>query len=194
MLYLVFLTTLANGLFFTLPSRKETCIGLEVKNAHDLWGAYVVSGQGDKNVNVIVFDPKNVVEFVNEKDSREGKFHIVKPTWGTHRICFKAMDGVIKTISFELTTEESNENAIATDEELEPFDANLKKITRGLENVNRNLHFYQRREKTHRDLSERTCDRVLWVAGFKFVSLIAVSFLQIWGLKKILSSSSTAKV
>ena len=193
-MFLVFLIYAANAVFFSLPERKELCIGVEVRKTQDLWGAYVVSGAGDKNVIVTLRDPKNIVEFVNDPFSRDGKFHINKPTPGTHRLCFKATDGKPKTISFDLYTEEPKEGNIATDGELEPIEVNLKKISRAVDNVSRNLHFYQRREKAHRDLSEKTCDRVLWVAGFKIFTLASISMLQIYALKKILTSSSSNKV
>ena len=193
-MFLVFLVCVANAVFFSLPSHQPLCIGVDVKKSKDLWGAYVVSGIGDKNTVVTLKDPKNVVEFVNDPSSRDGKFHIHKPIAGVHYLCFKATDGEPKTISFDLCTEEPKEGKLATEEELEPFEASLKKITRGVENVSRNLHFYQRREKVHRDLSERTCDRVLWVAGFKIFALASISVLQIYALKKILSSSNSNKV
>jgi hypothetical protein len=193
MFYFLFLG-LVQGIFFTLNSKTEFCIGVEVKKSKELWGDYVISGEGDKNVITTLYDPKNIVEYISEKDTREGKFAIKKPAGGIHRTCFKATDGVQKTVSLEINTEEPPEDKVITEEEIEPFQINLKRALRSIESINRNLHFYQRREKVHRDLTEKTCDRVLWTAVIKLLTIFSISLLQGWGVTKLLSSSQTSKI
>ena len=192
-MFFILIIGLSDALFFTLPF-WEYCIALDVENSKDLWGAYVISGEGEKNVAIKLLDPQNTIEYTNVEDTREGKFHISNPKGGIHRLCFIPTDKLQKTVSFEMYTEESIEGKLATDESIEPFHAALKKVSRNLEGIHRNFHFYQRREKIHREISERNCDKILWTAGFKFFILILISFLQLWGLKKILDSSKAVKI
>lgn len=99
-------------------------------------------------------------------------------------MCFKALDRHSKTVSFEFTSqEEAEEGSLATEEELTPLRNGLKQLSKKLDSVYRNLHFYERRERIHRDLIEQTCDRVLWAGLSKMLVLISVSCLQVYLLR-----------
>ena len=165
-----------------------------MKRTKELWGAFLISGDSEKNVQVALYDPKNIVEYLSDANAREGKFNIKKPSLGVHRLCFKSLDSSMKSVNFEIKSEESNTDLLALDEEIEPFQQSLSTLSRNVETVNRNLHFFQRREKVHRDISERNCDRILWAAGFKIACLIAVAGFQVWGVTYILNKRTSNKV
>jgi tetrahydromethanopterin S-methyltransferase subunit B len=165
-----------------------------VRNSKELWGAYIISGEGEKNVKVTLYDPKNIVEFLSDEDSREGKFKVKKPSAGNHRLCFKSSDTLVKSISFEIKSESVPVDVITVEEQVEPLEIGLRQVGRNMESVYRNLHFYSRREKVHRDISERNCEKILWAAILKISCLVTITLLQIWGLTHILERSSTNKI
>ena len=191
---ILFLISSAFALNFNIPGHTETCIGIEVDKNQEFWGGYVISGDGDKNVITTILDPNKIIEYISAEKSREGTFKINKPSVGIHKICFKSLDAFLKTVSFDINTGDIMPEKLASGENIEPIQMNLRRVSRQLEGVTRNLHFYQRREKVHRDLSEKTCDRILWAAGFKFITIFLLFFLQIWGLTKLLNSKQGVKV
>ena len=193
-MFILLLIYTTQGIFFQLTSKSEYCIGNFVRNSKELWGAYVISGEGEKNVKVTLYDPKNVVEFLSDENSREGKFKVKKPSSGNHRLCFLSSDDLVKSISFEVKTDSAPVDVITVEEQVEPLEIGLRQAGRNMESVYRNLHFYSRREKVHRDISERNCDKILWAAILKITSLVTITVLQIWGLTHILDTSSANKI
>ena len=188
-LFVLFYCT--NGVFFTLKNKGETCIGIKVKGREVLWGEYVLSGENEKEVIVTLYDPKNTIEYSNAKNTREGKFHIKNPSNGTHRLCFKLkFNERSVNVSFEMKTEELAELNFINEGQIQPFENKLSGTLRNLKNVMRNIKFYQRRERVYNSLSEKTCERLLWTAGLKVFGLLFIFLLQIFGITKILSSTS----
>lgn len=141
-----------------------------------------------------MFDPKSVIEYISDPESSEGKFSVKKPSLGVHRLCFKSLDSNQNSVSFEIKSEERNTDSLVLDDEIEPFEVSLRQLSRQVENVNRNLHFFKRREKIHRDISERNCDRIKWAAILKIICLITVAICQAWGLTYLLNKSTSNKV
>lgn len=193
-MFLLLILHITQGIFIQLNSKVEQCINHYVKDSPELWGAYIISGEGEKNVKVTLYDPKNVVEYISDENSREGKIKVKKPSSGVHRLCFRSSDNQSKSISFELKSEISSVETVTVEEQLEPLEIGLRQASRNMESVYRNLHFYQRREKTHRDISERNCDRIWWATILKITCLVTITLLQIWGLTHILNRSSSNKI
>ena len=154
----------------------------------------MISGLSEKKVQVTLYDPKSVVEFISDPESSEGKFSVKKPSLGVHRLCFKSLDSNPNSVSFEIKSEERSSDSLVLDDEIEPFEVSLRQLSRQTESVMRNIHFFKRREKIHRDISEKNCDRIKWGAIMKIVSLIAVAICQVWGLTYLLNKSSSNKV
>lgn len=193
-MWLLVLLQLSQSLFFQLNGNSESCIGHHVKKSKELWGAYMVSGLSEKKVQVTMYDPKSVIEYISDPESSEGKFSVKKPSLGVHRLCFKSLDSNQNSVSFEIKSEERNTDSLVLDDEIEPFEVSLRQLSRQVENVNRNLHFFKRREKIHRDISERNCDRIKWAAILKIICLITVAICQAWGLTYLLNKSTSNKV
>ena len=104
------------------------------------------------------------------------------------------MDKVEKTISFEFGLDDDNqdEESLLGTENIDPLSNSLRDLGKQLDGVYRNIHFYQRREKVHRDLTEQTCDRVMMSAVIKMVVLALVGFLQIYILRGFFSGAGSS--
>ena len=89
-----------------------------------------------------------------------------------------------------MKTEELAELNFINEGQIQPFENKLSGTLRNLKNVMRNIKFYQRRERVYNSLSEKTCERLLWTAGLKVFGLLFIFLLQIFGITKILSSTS----
>lgn len=172
------------GLHFTLLGLDTKCFSIEVVTGHKLWGDYVVSGLGEENILTRVVSPSNVVVYEAPDRSSEGKFEITAKETGPYKLCFKSLDSNPNTISFDYSHWDVIEaEGLASEEHLKPLEDELKILSKRLDSVYRNINFYERREKTHRDLIERTCDRVLWSVLGKIVILSSIAFTQIYMLK-----------
>ena len=186
------LCLLASALYFQLDYRVERCLGIDLLSSQSFSGAYMVSGQGENNVMVRVEAPSKHVLYHSTPKSREGKFDLVSEESGRHRLCFKAFDRWPKNISFELLTRKA-EPEFLTENELLPLEENSVTMRKGYETIARNIRFTKQQERTHRDLTERTCDRVLWCAVVKVGVLVLVTVLQLVVLRKV-GGTTTGKV
>lgn len=176
---------LASALYFPLDYRVERCLGIDLLSPTQAFsGAYMVSGQGENNVMVRVEAPSKHVLYHSTPKSREGKFDLVSEEPGRHRLCFKAFDRWPKNISFELQTTKP-EPELLSDKELLPLLQDTVVMKRGYETIQRNIRFTKQQERTHRDLTERTCERVVWCALVKVVVLGLVAVLQVVVLRKV---------
>lgn len=183
-LFLLTLLPFVHGLFFTLTPRTERCLTLSVGRDRAFYGAYIVTGKGEENVRVVVLDETGAIGYQSEARTREGTFDLVSKNGGVHRFCFKGFDSYPKVISFEFDLDEGHdEGDLIGEGQLEPLQHGVYDLSRNLQTVFRNIHFHEQRERVHRDLTERTCDRVLWSALVKMLSLSVISFSQIYMLK-----------
>ena len=179
----------ANAVYFSLPGHKEQCFKLTVGKGNKFYGAFIVSGKGDENVITRVFSPDGKVDFQSPRKSREGHFEIVSSNGGDHKLCFKSIDSNKKIISFEFDNRPEIElDKLAT--EVEPLAIKLSGVSAQLDTVYRNIHFYERRERVHRDLIEQTCDRVLWSALLKFLVLTLVVGGQVFVFRGLFNKTT----
>lgn len=195
MIFIAYLLSVAQAVFFTLPGHMEQCYLVTTAKGHEISGAYVISGDGDQNVITRVFGPDANVAYQSERKSREGQFEMISTNGGQYKLCFRAIDGSPKTVSFEFQTAiKIYDNKLAHEEELNPLNDGLIQITKRLDMIYRNIHFYERREKVHRDLSERTCDRVIYGALLKIFVLGLISLLQIYMLRSFFANKNSSRV
>lgn len=177
---------LSQAIFFEL--KEDQCFKEYVVQDQEFWSNYVISGKGDQNVLVQVFSPDKVVLYKSSPKSRQGTFNYVATQSGYYELCFSLLDKQPKTVSINFSSEVQED--WATEGEIEPLRNNLKHLSRNLDTVFRNINFYERREKIHRDLTERTCDRVLWSGVFKILVLCGISFTQVIMLTKFFAKTS----
>ena len=184
MILYFFLAALARSISFTLEGAEPRCFNQLVDEGKDLSGAYVISGINDLEVVTTVVDSHGQAVYTSQPGTREGKFDSKADARGFYRLCFQTNDGSSKSISFEFYIQEGlQEENVATQEELNPLRSSLRKLSRNLDTVYRNIQFYERRERTHRDLAEITCDRVMLSAIIKMIVLVAISLAQIYMLR-----------
>ena len=189
LLFLLYACT--HALYFTLDPTKEQCFGLSVGKGKSFWGEFVISGQGEENVITRVTGPGGKIDYMSPRKAKEGKFQNKSEAGGIHNLCFRTVDKAQKTISFEFALEDEaqNEDALLSNENIDPLSNSLRDLGKQLDGVYRNIHFYQRREKVHRDLTEQTCDRVMFAAVVKMIVLTLVGFLQIYILRGFFSGA-----
>ena len=172
------------ALFFTLPGYMEFCFTIDGKESSKIWGAYIVSGSEDTKVLTRLFDANRKTLYTSSKSSREGKFETAVTVDQIYELCFKALDFSEKSISFEFSQESQIEEfALAKDDQFEPLNDDIQNLVKNLDTVYRNIHFYERRERVHRDLAEKTCDDLLWSVLIKIAVLCVLSLSQIYALK-----------
>lgn len=174
----------AYSLSFNLEAGTQDCVGLLLKRGGHFWGAYVVSGQGEKNFVARVEGPSGQPIYTSPAGQNEGEFETQAQADGLHKMCFKSTDRQPKVISFEFELEDEtvDEDETAAMGSLDPIQEKFKDMARNMDLISRNIHFYQRREKVHRDLTEITCDRVLQFSIVKVVVLLGLTIFQVYML------------
>ena len=191
MLAYILLVTLSEGVFFTLTGKGAIqCFNQAANPGEDISVAYVVSGERDQNVIATVLDNYGRTHFTSAPNSREGKLDLKVSNIAYYRLCFQSTDKTPKTISFEFYIQDGlEEEKILTQEEINPLRSSFRKLSRSLDTVYRNIQFYERRERTHRDLAELTCDRVVFSAIIKMAVLALISIGQIFMLRHLFNSN-----
>lgn len=183
------------GLFFTLEPKLERCVGVLLAGKKEFAGAYLFTGQDEQNVIARLKSPQGYILHQSQRGVKEGKFELESKEEGIYRLCFRSTDNTEKIISFELAAKEGRKDLeVVTDSELEPLTNGLRSMGRVFDLIYRNIHFYQLRERTHRDLTERTCDRILWSAVGKMASLGAICLVQIYILKSLFKAKAEQAV
>ncbi|OMJ74094.1 hypothetical protein SteCoe_27080 [Stentor coeruleus] len=193
---LILLLSLANSISITIEG-KETikCFYQYVNSGNELNGAYVISGEKDQNVLTTLKDPNGKIIYTSPIRSREGKFDFKAENDSKYKLCFQSADATTKSISFEMYSQDGlQEENFATQDEVAPLRSSFRKVSRSLDTVYRNIQFYERRERTHRDLTETTCDRVLFSGIIKMVVLALISLSQIWMMRSLFNSKRAVAV
>ena len=138
------------------------------------------------NVLTRLFDSKKKIKFASESGTREGKLELIANENQLYELCFKSVDSDDKTVSFELSQNELSQVVTpVSNDGFEPLSDDLSESTSLLEGVYRNLQFYEERERINRDLTERTCDSILWSVLLKIAVLCGISLTQLYVLKGI---------
>mmetsp|Transcript_18398 Transcript_18398/g.33093 ORF Transcript_18398/g.33093 Transcript_18398/m.33093 type:complete len:195 (-) Transcript_18398:2887-3471(-) len=192
MLALLALVAGVHGIFFSLEPALEQCFSLHVVKGHNFSGAFLISGRGEEFVITRVFSPTNKVLYSNPPKAKSGEFKLTGEEAGLHKLCFRPIDSSPKVVSFELehTWDELDED-YATEDTLRELAGTVRELSTNLNSISRNIHFFTRRERTHRDLTEQTCDRVAWSGLMKMLILGVITFTQIFMLKKLFDNKKS---
>lgn len=195
MFFFAFLTVV-QGVYFPIDGKGVSrCFSLQVGPEVDLFMAYVVSGEKDQNVQVIMKDHLGFIVYSSAPRTREGKFEMKSDKLNVFSLCFESKDRTSKTISFDFYLQDGlAEEKIATQDEITPLRTLFRKVSRSLDTVYRNIQFYERRERTHRDLAEVTCDRVVFSGVIKMLVLALISISQIYMLRSFFNNKRGIQV
>lgn len=193
---LILLFALANSISLTIEGKGTIkCYYQYVNSGNELNGAYVISGEKDQNVLTTLTDPNGKTLYKSPMRSREGKFDFKADKDSKYKLCFQSADATPKSISFEMFSQDGlQEENFATQDEVAPLRASFRKVSKNLDTVYRNIQFYERRERTHRDLTETTCDRVLFSGVIKMVILALISLSQIWMMRSLFNNKRGVSV
>lgn len=184
------------SLFFTLEAGKEQCFSLAVEKGHSFGGAFLISGKGEEFVMTRVIGPNNMLLYSSPTKAKEGEFKLSSAEGGMHKLCFRPTDSSPKVISFEFDHEwdELDDDTFATEETLRELGTSVRELYKNMSNISRNIHFFERREKTHRDLTEQTCDRVAWSGLVKMLVLGGITMTQLFILKRLFDNKSPSSI
>jgi hypothetical protein len=190
------LVTGVHSLFFNLEPGGEQCFSLAVNKAHSFGGAYLVSGRGQEFVIVRVFSPSNKVLFNSTPKTTSGEFKLIGQEDGLYKLCFRPLDGSSKTVSFEFEHkwDKLDDADYATETTLIDLGSTTRELFSNLNTIARNIHFSTRRERTHRDIAEQTCDRVAWSGMVKMSVLAAITLAQIALLRRLFDNKTVTPV
>lgn len=184
-----------HALFFTLDPKLERCLGIPLPEKKGFTGAFLFTGENEENVIARVKSPNGYILYQSPRNVKEGKFDLESKEEGIYRLCFKATDNKTKIISFEMSEKDVKKDFdVVMETDMEPLTQGLRAMGRVFDLIYRNIHFYQLRERTHRDLTERTCDRILWSAIGKMVTLGAICLIQISILKNLFNAKASQPV
>lgn len=166
------------ALYFTLPGNSKRCISETLQVGDVLSGDYLISGVAEQLVLTRLFSPNGEIAHKNLIGKPEGHFDLTAQSDGEYKLCFQAFDRAQKSVSFHLGKVEKKEE-LASEKDIDPLEDSIGEMSVRVDRILRNVKFFQRREKVHRDLTEKTCENVVWSALAKIVVLVCVAVAEV---------------
>ena len=188
LLFFIFAFISSESLSFTLKGiNNNRCYKLNADINDTISLAYMISGLNEFSVLVTINNHNMQNLYSNYYKTREGNFIYKVIERGLYSLCFQSFDKSFKSISFEFLIKNKEEfnNDYIIQTELNPIRSILLEIDDKLNNISRNLHFYQQRTIAYHNLTDSTHNKILWSALLKLGVLILVLFLRILGLTRL---------
>eukprot|EP00004_Rigifila_ramosa_P010300 TRINITY_DN22139_c0_g1_i1.p2 TRINITY_DN22139_c0_g1~~TRINITY_DN22139_c0_g1_i1.p2 ORF type:complete len:208 (-),score=66.79 TRINITY_DN22139_c0_g1_i1:42-665(-) len=176
----------ARGVSFYIEPHHEECMYEEAKQGDKLGVGFQVTQGGNLDIDFKVLDPGLVVLYAAEMQ-QEGRFTFTAERGGEYAFCFsnKMSQVTLKQVTLTLDLGDARDlQEIALQEHLTPLENTLAVLTDGLQTVQREQNYLRARERTHRQTSESTSERVLYWSLAEAAVLIAISVWQMFYLKR----------
>ena len=154
---------------------------------------FQVTGGGSLDIDVKITGPTDdVVVFTKQRDDAE-MFTFAAPGAGTYQFCFSNAFSTVtaKQVGFTITVGDAlTTNDLAKQEHLTALENSIMQVSEGLATIQNEQSFMRSRERAHRNTTENTNQAVLYWSIFEAVVLLAMSFGQIFYIKKSFESKS----
>jgi hypothetical protein len=155
--------------------------------------SFNVAAGGFLDIDVRVYGPDGKVVYEQERQT-DGSFQFVATAAGEYRLCFgNTMSTVTgKTVSFHLYVGNAlAQHHAAKKEHLNPLENSILKLSEHLHAVRDAQEYAKVRERTCRNTTESTNERVMWWSILETISLFAVGAFQIYQLRRFLEKKQT---
>lgn len=167
---------------YELSKNEEFCVFLHLDEPTDYIMSFVLSGQGDKNAEVELKDPKGRVAYKKKLQQREGNHRGHAAELGKYSLCFKSLGKYKRTVTFDFNMVRDAPREFAPGDSFDPLIERLSEVVDRITTVYLNLVYYKSRERIHRDILEETCDLILWGCLLKILLIVALCVIQLFVL------------
>eukprot|EP00731_Ephydatia_muelleri_P023490 Em0015g1073a len=142
----------------------------------------VVEG-GFLDIDVLISGPDNRVIYSGERESN-GKYTFSAHMDGTYKYCFgNEMSSMTpKIVMFNMEVGEAPKNH--ENDEQGQLEAMVGELSQGLGVIKHEQEYMEVRERIHRMINDNTNSRVVWWSLFEAFLLVAMTFGQIYYLKR----------
>jgi hypothetical protein len=174
---------------------NNICLKKEITQDDTLFFEYIVSGEQEDTLHVLIYDGKeNVVyqKYHSKEDHFEKKNETL--TKDTYRVCFYTVNDASFYVTFELYTksEKGDFIDIATDENVNEMKTDLISVHDLFENIEKYIKFNIDRRTAHSKAINNLTDNLKSIYYWKFFIFLSVCLLQIFFIRKFFGSDSKA--
>mmetsp|Transcript_12953 Transcript_12953/g.39878 ORF Transcript_12953/g.39878 Transcript_12953/m.39878 type:complete len:208 (+) Transcript_12953:153-776(+) len=188
---LLMLLTCAASLGFDIYAGRTECLFEELHKGEILSGSYLLE-DGSRNLEMQIKDPKDAVVY-GERQKEHGKFDFSAKMDGMHQICFTNMYGKVGRTSVDvvfkrdLLEEMPNVPKI---EDVNRVERSTRKIVKTISMVEYQQMRYRQLNDQHTTTVYKTNRRVKVWTFLECLTVVAVSVLQIYALKRVFPKQS----
>eukprot|EP01103_Thecamoeba_quadrilineata_P020370 TRINITY_DN86_c0_g2_i1.p1 TRINITY_DN86_c0_g2~~TRINITY_DN86_c0_g2_i1.p1 ORF type:complete len:191 (-),score=24.39 TRINITY_DN86_c0_g2_i1:31-603(-) len=189
MLTLFLFLTLSSALIITVPPKSEECLIYSFQENVDVNLVFQVTSGGALDIDVLVNGPDQRVLVEAYKES-EGKHSFTSASAGEFRICFSNKFSHVSDKVINFLIEDSN-SKLAKIDDVGPLEKGVLQLSEAIHNIKTENKYMRLRERAHRDTTESTNARVLWLTFAETLMLISVSLYQLYYLKSFFEVRKT---
>lgn len=180
----VWLCPLAHGYFTDVDAHAEECFFDRVSSGMKMSLTFEVVEGGFLDIDVKIFGPDERVIYGGDRESN-GKYTFAAHMDGEFKYCFsnKMSSMTPKVVMFNMDIGDAPKDRIEGDEQSQ-LEEMVSELSQGLTVVKHEQEYMEVREKIHRLINDNTNSRVVWWAVFEAFLLVAMTFGQIYYLKR----------
>lgn len=169
----------------TLDAHSEECFYEKAISGTKLGFTFEVIEGGFLDIDVSIYDPKNSLIHQEPKAS-SGKYTIEANIDGPYKYCFSNKMSTVtpKVVMFTIETARQVQHKLTGAQDQEKLNDMLKDLTNSMTSVKHELEYLSVRDKIHRQINDSTNSRVIVWTWAEFIILMAVSFGQVYYLKR----------
>lgn len=186
----------ATAVNFDVGPGREECFYEDVHVGTNINGVYAVTHGSHLDIDVMVLQPdgRQVYSAVREG---EGKFMIRAAVDGTYKFCFSNKMSMMshKTVKLALTTGEPLDlSKLAKKEAMDNVERWIVSISHTVRMIDFHQQEYRMLHERHLNTVTATNRRVKWWSFLECVSVMAVSGMQVFFIKRIFAKGSPGGV
>ncbi|GLV37065.1 CHOp24 [Carabus blaptoides fortunei] len=186
------LCTSGSAYFITVDAHAEECFFDKVDTGTKLGLTFEIAEGGFLDIDVRIVGPDNKVIYQGERET-SGKFTFAAHTPGVYTYCFsnKMSTMTPKVVMFNMaigeapkTDAEQGAAAGAEGESNKKLEDMIRELSGTLTGVKHEQEYMQVRDRIHRAINESTNSRVVMWSFFEALILVAMTFGQVYYLKR----------
>ncbi|CAI8026878.1 Transmembrane emp24 domain-containing protein [Geodia barretti] len=172
------------GYFASVDAHVEECFFDRVSSGMKMSLTFEVVEGGFLDIDVKIIGPDDRVIYSGDRESN-GKYTFAAHMDGEFRYCFSNQMSSMtpKVVMFNMDVGDAPKDRIEGDEQSQ-LEGMVSELSQGLTVVKHEQEYMEVRERIHRMINDNTNSRVVWWAVFEAFLLVAMTFGQIYYLKR----------
>ncbi len=191
---LVITIQLFSSILVETGKKDKYCFYKEIENIDTIHLSYVISGDNDEKVNVVLVHEGDNKVIYEQHNSDAGEYKHENAVGGKHKLCFLPLHAGSYYISFEFFThyEKGHTVDMAKDQNLHEMKKDVTDITYMFEEMEKNIRFIMDRRSKHSIVIGDIVTSIRHISYLKILVVVLVSLLQVFLIHKFFGGKKSS--